>query len=102
MTITVVEEQHQAVFRRVAAPEELTACCKEFEEEFGKQFRLLPEGGLVPAAVRIERHKLGKIVLDKPKIAWRGCPYCLTEFVITTQTAVITPAQPSIITPAKE
>ena len=91
MTITVVEEQHSSVFRRVAAPEDLTACCQEFEEEFGKAFRLLPDGGLVPAAVKIERVKMGKTVLDQPKIGWRGCPYCLTAFVITTQAAVINP-----------
>lgn len=89
MTITIVEENHQAVFRRVAAPEELTACCQEFEEEYGKQFRLLPDGGLVPAALLIERQKMGKTVMDKPKIGWKGCPYCLTPFIISTQAAVI-------------
>lgn len=102
MTITVVEEQHSSVFRRVAAPEDLTACCQEFEEEFGKAFRLLPDGGLVPASVLIERVKMGKTVMDKPKIPWRGCPYCLTAFIIDTQVAVITPVQPSLTTSAKE
>lgn len=93
MTIHIVEEQHQAVFRRVAAPEELTACCKDFEEEYGKQFRLLPDGGLVPAALYIERVKLGRITQDKPKIGWRRCPYCAAEFVSDIQTAIINTAK---------
>ena len=90
------------MFRRVVAPEELTACCQEFEEEFGKQFRLLPDGGLVPAAVYIERVKMGRVALDKPKIGWRGCPYCLTAFVAAIQPVIITPTQTVVTGPAKE
>lgn len=91
MVVTVVEEHHRAVVRRVAGPEELTACCRELEEEFGKCFRLLPHGGLVPAAARIERVKIGKIVQDRPKLAWRWCPFCGAELVADTQTAVMPP-----------
>jgi len=102
MTITIVEEQHSTVFRRVVAPEELTACCKDFEEEYGKQFRLLPDGGLVPAAISIERVKMGRVTMNKPKIGWQGCPYCRTPFVATIQPAVMTPVQTVVVTPAKE
>jgi hypothetical protein len=93
MVIKIVEERHQSVFSRVAGPDEITACCKEFEEEFGKRFRLLPDGGLVPADVYIERVKMGKTSMFKPMIGWRGCPFCLTSFVATTQPVVITPAK---------
>ena len=89
MVVTVVEETHRAVVRRVASPEKLTACCREFEEEFGKCFRLLPEGGLVPAAARIERTRLGKIIQDALKLPWHWCPFCGAELVAAIQATVI-------------
>lgn len=76
MQIAIKEETHQVTLRQVAPPSEITPCCDEFEEEYGRQFMLLPDGGLVPAAERIQRTKLGKYVLDKPKIGWKYCHYC--------------------------
>lgn len=87
-TIAVITEVHQAEFRRVALPE--TACCPPFEEEFGKEFMLTADGGLAPASLRIERVKLGKIIMDKPKIGWRECPFCYTSFVADPQTVIKT------------
>lgn len=85
-TIAVITEVHQAEVRRVALPE--TACCQEFEEEFGKEFMLTRDGGLAPASLRIERNRMGKIVMDKPKIGWPECPFCHTSFVVDAQTVV--------------
>lgn len=82
--ITILEETYQTVRRRVADAAEFTPCCKEFKEEYGRQFRLLCGGGIVPAAARIERTKMGKIVQDQPKIGWLACPYCFTQFVTDT------------------
>jgi uncharacterized Zn-finger protein len=74
LQVPVVEEQHQAVFRRAVVPEQV--CCQALAEEFGHPFTLLPDGSLAPAAMRIERLKMGKIVMDRPKIGFRACPYC--------------------------
>lgn len=76
MQILIKEEQHHVTLRQVASPDEITVCCDEFAEEYGRQFTLLPDGGLVPAAVRLHRTKMGKAVLDKPKIGWKYCHYC--------------------------
>lgn len=76
MEITIQEEQHQVTLRQVAPQDNLTVCCEEFAEEYGRQFRLLPDGGLVPEAARIQRTKMGKVALDKPKIGWKYCHYC--------------------------
>jgi len=84
LEITVLEEVHQTVRRRVAETA-FISCCQEFEEEYGRQFRLLPGGGLVPAAARIERNKLGRIVLDQPKVGWKFCQFCGTQFVTNTR-----------------
>jgi hypothetical protein len=88
MRIPIVEEQHQVVMQRVAAADQITICCPDFEEEFGKQFILLPGGGVVPAGLRLERHKMGRTVIDKPKIGFRACPYCGVKFVAETQVVV--------------
>lgn len=87
LKITVIKEIHQAERRRVAAPAE--ACCKEFEEEFGKEFTLTRDG-VAPASLRCERVKLGKIVHDRPKIGWKQCPFCQTSFTTDHQEVVKT------------
>ena len=87
-SIAVIEETHQAVFRRVAIPE--AACCPRFEEEFGKQFALTRDGGVAPASLRIERLKLGKTVMDQPKCGWTACPFCRTLFTQDTQAVLKT------------
>lgn len=76
MEITIQEEQHRVTLRLVAPADDVTVCCDEFLEEYGRQFNLLPDGGLVPEAARIQRTKMGKAVLDKPKIGWKYCLYC--------------------------
>lgn len=87
-TVAVITEVHRMERRRVALPE--TACCKEFEAEYGKEFMLTPDGGLAPAILRIERVKLGTIVYDKPKIGWPECPFCHISFVANHQEVVKT------------
>jgi hypothetical protein len=84
MKIAITEELHQVTFRQVASPSEITVCCDEFAEEYGKLFTLARDGGLVPAVACMQRTKLGKTVLDKPKIGWRYCHYCGKPIVSVT------------------
>jgi len=84
MKIAITEELHHVTFRQVASPSEITVCCAEFAEEYGRMFVLMPNGGLVPAAARIQRDKMGKTVVDKPKIGWRYCQYCGKPIVSVT------------------
>lgn len=87
MQITIQEELCQVRLRQVAPQDDTTVCCDAFAEEYGRQFKLLPDGGLVPEAARIQRTKMGKAVLDKPKIGWKYCHYC--GKTITSVTKVI-------------
>jgi len=88
LAIQVITEVHQTARRRVSLPTE--ACCESFEEMFGKEFMLTPDGGLAPASLRIERVKLGKIVYDRPRIGWPKCPFCDTVFTPDHQEVVKT------------
>lgn len=85
MEITIQEEQHRVTTRLVAPQDDITVCCDAFAEEYGRQFKLLPDGGLVPEAARIQRTKMGKAVLDKPKIGWKYCHYCGKPITSVTQ-----------------
>ena len=90
MTIRVIETEHTTVMRQAAPAEEVTVCCIEFAEEFGKAFRLLPGGGLAPESLRLYRVRLGQEYHDRPKAPWNFCPCCglpiATEVVPVVQT----------------
>ena len=86
LSIPVIEEHHQRVVRRVGTLDQV--CCRELAEEYGKDFVLAADGGLVPACIRIERNKMGKIVMDKPRIGWKACPLCGAAFVSSTQKVI--------------
>lgn len=76
MTIQVIETVHTTVMRQAAPAEDVTVCCEEFAGEYGTAFRLLPDGGLVPEALRLYRVKLGREQYDKPRLGWKFCPRC--------------------------
>jgi len=87
MVVPVVQEEHRVTHRRAADPAGIQCCCQGFEAEFGKAFRLLPGGGVVPARLRLERVKIGKTVLEQPKTAWKYCPLC--GLPITVEVAAV-------------
>jgi hypothetical protein len=86
LVIPVITEVHQTT--RVRAGSVTVACCAKLVEEYGKDFVLCADGGLAPASLRIERNKMGKIVMDKPKTGWQQCPMCGTPWIMDTQTVV--------------
>ena len=85
MQITIREERHSVTLRQVDPQDKITVCCGDFAEEYGGQFTLLPNGGLVPAAAFIHRTKMGKTILDKPKIGWKYCQFCGRPITSMTQ-----------------
>jgi hypothetical protein len=76
MQVAVIEERRTLVTQTVAAPEQISPCCQEFANEYGLRFTVLPGGGVAPASLRLVKVKLGKEVLQKPRLAWRFTPCC--------------------------